>query len=158
MVTNLPAMKETWIQSLGQENLLDKGMAIHSSILVWRIPCTVLLRLRNPDYKAWLKIMIIKVFLLEWFHQAGSWQEAKASSNWDLRNKWIKRWLRELWAIWGYGQVIRRLLRFISKIKLWPPQARGIQGVEIVFLEPCETQSFEKKVMTGFVVADSAKT
>ena len=52
MVRNLPAVKETGFQSLGHENLLDKGMATHSSILVWRIPWTILLRLRNPDYKA----------------------------------------------------------------------------------------------------------
>ena len=38
MVKNLPAMQETWVQSLGQENLLEKGMATHSSVLAWRIP------------------------------------------------------------------------------------------------------------------------
>ena len=38
MVKNLPAMKETWDQSLDQENPLEKEMATHSSILVWRIP------------------------------------------------------------------------------------------------------------------------
>ena len=32
-VKNLPAMQETWVQSLGQEGLLEKGMATHSSIL-----------------------------------------------------------------------------------------------------------------------------
>ena len=35
-VKNLPAMQETWIQSLGQEDTLEKGMATQSSILVWR--------------------------------------------------------------------------------------------------------------------------
>ena len=40
MVKNLPAMQETWDQSLGQEDPLKKGMATHSSILVWRIPGT----------------------------------------------------------------------------------------------------------------------
>ena len=34
----LPAMQETWVQSLGQEDPLEKEMAIHSSILAWRIP------------------------------------------------------------------------------------------------------------------------
>ena len=38
-VKNLPAMQETWIQSLGQEEPLEKGMATHSSI-AWRIPRT----------------------------------------------------------------------------------------------------------------------
>ena len=38
MVKNLPAKQETQVQSLGQEDLLEKGMATHSSILAWRIP------------------------------------------------------------------------------------------------------------------------
>ena len=38
MVKNLPAMQETWVQSLGQEDTLEKEMATHSSILAWRIP------------------------------------------------------------------------------------------------------------------------
>ena len=38
MVKNLPAMQETQVQSQGPEDLLEKGMAIHSSILAWRIP------------------------------------------------------------------------------------------------------------------------
>ena len=36
----LPAMRETWVRSLGQEDALEKGMATHSSILAWRIPWT----------------------------------------------------------------------------------------------------------------------
>ena len=40
MVKNLSAMQETWIQSLGQEDPLRKGMPTHSSILAWRIPWT----------------------------------------------------------------------------------------------------------------------
>ena len=35
---HLPAMRETWVQSLGWEDLLEKEMATHSSILAWRIP------------------------------------------------------------------------------------------------------------------------
>ena len=38
MVKNLPAVKETWVRSLGQEDPLEKEMATHSSILAWRIP------------------------------------------------------------------------------------------------------------------------
>ena len=41
MVKNLPAMQETWTQSLGREDSLEKGVATHSSILAWRIPWTV---------------------------------------------------------------------------------------------------------------------
>ena len=40
MVKNPPAMQETWVQSLGREDPLEKGMATHSSILAWRIPRT----------------------------------------------------------------------------------------------------------------------
>ena len=40
MVKNLLAMQENWVQSLDQEDALEKGMAIHSSILAWRIPWT----------------------------------------------------------------------------------------------------------------------
>ena len=39
-VKNLPTVLETWVQSLGQEDPLEKDMATHSSILVWRIPWT----------------------------------------------------------------------------------------------------------------------
>ena len=35
---NLPTIQETWVQSLGWEDLLEKGKATHSSILAWRIP------------------------------------------------------------------------------------------------------------------------
>ena len=37
-VKNLPAMRETWVRSLGWEDPLEEGMATHSSILAWRIP------------------------------------------------------------------------------------------------------------------------
>ena len=40
MVKNLPAMKESWVQSLGGEDPLEEEMATHSSILIWRIPRT----------------------------------------------------------------------------------------------------------------------
>ena len=44
MVKNLPAMQKTLVQSLGQEDPLEKGIATHSSILAWRIPWT-----EHPD-------------------------------------------------------------------------------------------------------------
>ena len=40
MVKNLPTLQETQVWSLGQEDLLEKGMATHSSILAWRVPWT----------------------------------------------------------------------------------------------------------------------
>ena len=41
LVKNLPAMRETWVWSLGWEDPLEKGKATHSSILAWRISWTV---------------------------------------------------------------------------------------------------------------------
>ena len=38
VVKNLPGMQETWVQSLGQEDPLEKGMATHSCILAWKVP------------------------------------------------------------------------------------------------------------------------
>ena len=38
MVKNLPAVQETWVRSLSWEDPLEEGMAVHSSILAWRIP------------------------------------------------------------------------------------------------------------------------
>ena len=40
MVKNLPAIQESWVQSLGLEDPLEKGTTTHSSILAWRIPWT----------------------------------------------------------------------------------------------------------------------
>ena len=40
MVKSLPAMQETWVRSLGQEDPLEKEMTTHSSIVAWRIPWT----------------------------------------------------------------------------------------------------------------------
>ena len=40
MVQDLPAMQETWVQSLGREDALEKEMATHSSILAWKSACT----------------------------------------------------------------------------------------------------------------------
>ena len=42
LIKNLPAMPETWVQSRGLEDPLEKGKATHSSILAWRIPWTML--------------------------------------------------------------------------------------------------------------------
>ena len=40
MVKHQPTIRETWVQSLGQEDLLEEEMATHSSILAWKIPWT----------------------------------------------------------------------------------------------------------------------
>ena len=40
MIKHLPTMRETWVHSLGQEDLLEKEMPTHFSILAWKIPRT----------------------------------------------------------------------------------------------------------------------
>ena len=40
LVMNQPAIRETWVQSLGRKDPLEKGKAAHSSVLAWRIPWT----------------------------------------------------------------------------------------------------------------------
>ena len=40
MAKNMPAMQETWVQSLGREDPMEKGMTPHSAHLVWRVPWT----------------------------------------------------------------------------------------------------------------------
>ena len=47
-VKNPSAMQETWVQSLGLEDPLEKGKATHSSVLAWRIPWT-----EEPGYSSW---------------------------------------------------------------------------------------------------------
>ena len=55
MVRNLPAVQETWVQSLGWEDPLEKGMATHSSILAWRIPQT-----EEPDRLQSMELQRVK--------------------------------------------------------------------------------------------------
>ena len=53
MVKNLPAVQETWVESLGREDPLENGMATHSSVLAWRIPWTgELSRLQSMGLKS----------------------------------------------------------------------------------------------------------
>ena len=50
-IKNLPAMWETWVQSLGWEDILKKGKATHSNILAWRIPWTIQsMEFSRPEY------------------------------------------------------------------------------------------------------------
>ena len=60
MVNNPPAVQETqetWVQSLGQEDPLEKGMATNSSILAWRIPWTEELgKLQSVGLQSWTRL------------------------------------------------------------------------------------------------------
>ena len=56
MVKNLPAMQETWVQSLGQEDPVEKGMVTHSTILYWRNLCKDLCKnLCKEEPGSWLQ-------------------------------------------------------------------------------------------------------
>ena len=54
-VKNLPAMQEIWVQSLGQEDPLEKGMATHYSILAWRTPWT-----EEPGGLQFMELQIVR--------------------------------------------------------------------------------------------------
>ena len=57
MVESLPAVQATWVQSLGQEDPLEKEMATHSSMLAWKIPWTEEPdRLQSMGSKGWIRL------------------------------------------------------------------------------------------------------
>ena len=57
MVKNLPAMQETWVPPLGQEDPLVEGVTTHSSVLAWRIPWTEEPGgLQNMGHKNWARL------------------------------------------------------------------------------------------------------
>ena len=64
-VKNLPAMWETWIWTLDQENPLEKEMATHSSILAWEIPWTEEPGGLQQQQKQQLPLLLMFLFLIE---------------------------------------------------------------------------------------------
>ena len=80
VVKNLPAKQETRVQSLGREDPLQKGMATHSSILVWEVPCTEELdqptvhgvgRVRHREA---CEVVLLSIFLtFHWVHVGWWW-------------------------------------------------------------------------------------
>ena len=63
MVKNPPAMQETWVWSLGQKDPLEKDLATHSSILVWKIPW-----MEEPVYRGGLQSMGSQSVRHDWAH------------------------------------------------------------------------------------------
>ena len=94
MVKNSPAMQETWIQSLGWEDPLEKGIANHSIILAWRIPWT-----EEPDQ---LQSIVSQRVGDDWatnthnFRQSFPQRTTKKSVNLlsTLFHCWIPKWTR----------------------------------------------------------------
>ena len=64
-VKRLPTMWETWVQSLGREDLLEKEMATHSSVLAWRIPGTGIL----VGYHLWGRTELDTTEVTQWKQQ-----------------------------------------------------------------------------------------
>ena len=95
-VKNLSAVQETWVQSLSQEEILQKGLATHFSILAWRIP-----RTEEPGR----------------LESLGSW---RVGHNW-VTNTYRLYWLfiifppvsfPGLWAFWGWGYVFYQYIPY----------------------------------------------
>ena len=74
LVKNPPAMRETWVRSLGWEDPLEKGKATHSSILAWRIPWTESMGLQKVGHD-WMTF----TFTFFKFHWGKSYNCVKAS-------------------------------------------------------------------------------
>ena len=78
MVKKLPEMRKTWVQSLGWEDLLEKGMATHSIITAWRIPRT--------EEPGWLQSMELQKVRYDWvtffffYNNASKWK----LSSWSI--------------------------------------------------------------------------
>ena len=89
MVTNLPAVEETWVWSLGWEDLLEKRIATHSSILVWRIPWMEEPgRLQSKRSQRVGHSWVTNTFTLS----SGRWDEGWVSEGDEWRRRWHWRW------------------------------------------------------------------
>ena len=74
IVKNLPALQETQVQSPGREDLLEEGMAIHSSILAWRTQCTE--EPGGPQFMGHKELDTTAQLTLSYFHSEldGQWE------------------------------------------------------------------------------------
>ena len=84
----VPAMQETWVQSQGQEDPLEKGMATHSNILAWEIPWT-----EEPDGLLTVELQRVghdwvtnaqgrEETAIAWVVQGGLWEEVTQKEQW----------------------------------------------------------------------------
>ena len=80
-VKNLPAMWESWVQSLGWEDLLEEGMPTHSSILAWRIP------MDRGTWQATVHGVTKESDMTEWLSTAPSTVLGKCKMD-----DWMERW------------------------------------------------------------------
>ena len=93
---NLPAMKETWVLSLGQQDPLEKGMATNSTIPAWEIPWTEVLEGYNPwgckesDMTEQLTLSLF-TFIISLVHVLMLSPFVQPSENWFLKMAHAKR-------------------------------------------------------------------
>ena len=123
---NLPAMQETWVQSVGWKDPLEKGVATHSSILAWRIPWTeepgglqvhgvvnswtwlsdsdtfLLLKRNFRDPDMWL----VKIFLLRWRVSYCVWALLQPKKR---HTTWWDSWVLETTYSSGYAPLANLL-------------------------------------------------
>ena len=90
LVKNLPAMQETWDQSWGWENPLEKGKATHSNILAWRIPWTVQSMGSQRVRKDWVTLTSLD-------------EMAKIISDGHLKTIW---WWQMSWEYLSWGKAV----------------------------------------------------
>ena len=99
-VKNLPAMRETWVWSLGWEDLLEKGKATHSSILAWRIPW-IPWGHKGSDMSEWL--LLPSRFPMCSFHSYINWEYISYHSIINMSVLFIlfspgdNKWMKSIW-------------------------------------------------------------
>ena len=83
LVKNLPAMQETWVQSLGWEDPLEKGKATHSRIPAWRIPWTIQSRGSQRVGHDWVTFTLLSRFIITFLPRSKclliSWLQSPAA-------------------------------------------------------------------------------
>ena len=91
LVKNLPAMQETWVQPLGWEDPLEKGMATRSRILAWRIPCIVhgvaKSRTRLSDFHFFRAVQCLGLCALTAEGPGSVWETKTTQADWHCWRK-----------------------------------------------------------------------
>ena len=130
MVNSLPTMQETWVRSLGREDPLEKGMALHSSILAWRIPWTERpggLQSMGSQSLTWLG---------DYQHTPGG-SSLWLTATWDTgvtQSSWIRDGRGHVWThtLWENQSLIRLYLCHLNFYYLPPKNFQLKQTKELL--------------------------
>ena len=106
-VNNLPAIWETWVGCLGQEDPLEKGMTTNSSILAWRIPRTA------EPVRATVHEVIKSWIWLRDFHCSITWKPSPPTSSWTWSTLLKVSSCLQAWAFWDPERQTDLLTDFI---------------------------------------------